>query len=185
MNPTADLDTSLAFVIGRIEEEAMRSGQLLSDEQRFLLNHLPNNSALPIWNSADPEWPAVLIPRDAAFERLWAVAGAAHNSDARLNPASTLDWEFAVAVLKLNRHPMSWLLRWASMKGAQTLVGPLAPHCCCVAGHNRLHSSDPDRGKRSLDSISMDRHRCRMHCDLDSSAICLTTDRGEAVDANH
>ena len=47
MNPMADLDTSLAFVIGRIEEEAMRSGQLLSDEQRFLLNHLPNNSALP------------------------------------------------------------------------------------------------------------------------------------------
>ena len=94
----------------------MRSGQLLSDEQRFLLNHLPNNSAFPIWNSADPEWPAVLIPRDAAFERLCAVAGAAHNSDARLNPASTLDWEFAVAVLKLNRHPMSWLWRWTSMK---------------------------------------------------------------------
>jgi hypothetical protein len=116
MNPTADSDTSLAFVIGRIEEEAMRSGQLLSDEQRFLLNHLPNNSAFPIWNNADPEWPAVLIPRDAAFERLCAVAGAAHNSDARLNPASTLDWEFAVAVLKLNRHPMSWLWSWTSMK---------------------------------------------------------------------
>ena len=56
------------------------------------------------------------LPRDAAFERLCAVAGAAHNSDARLNPASTLDWAFAVAVLKLNRHPMSWLLRWASME---------------------------------------------------------------------
>jgi hypothetical protein len=92
---------------------------------------------------------AVLIPRNAAFESLCAVAGGAHNSDARLNPASTLDWEFAVAVLKLNRHPMSWLLRWASIK------------------------------------ISMDRHRCRMHCDLDSSTICLTTDRGEAVKANH
>jgi hypothetical protein len=36
---------------------------------------------------------AVLIPRNAAFESLCAVAGAAHNSDARLNPASTLDWE--------------------------------------------------------------------------------------------
>jgi hypothetical protein len=116
MNPTADLDTSLAFVIGRIEEEATRSGEPLSDDQRFLLNHLPNNSALPIWNGADPESPAILIPRDAAFERLCTVARDAHNSDARLNPASSVDWEFAVAVLKLNRHPMSWLLRWAGMK---------------------------------------------------------------------
>ena len=40
----------------------------------------------------------------------------AHNNDARLNPASALDWEFAVAVLKLNRHPMLWLLRWAGTK---------------------------------------------------------------------
>jgi hypothetical protein len=47
MNPTADLDTSLAFVIGRIEEEAMRSNQLVSAEQRFLLNHVPNNSVCP------------------------------------------------------------------------------------------------------------------------------------------
>src|ERR1700694_2687300 len=98
---------------GRLREEATRSGEPLSDEQRFLLNHLPNNSGLPIWNCADPEWPAVLIPGDAEFERLCAVAGAARNRDARINPASTLDWEFAVAVLKLNRHPMSWLLRWA------------------------------------------------------------------------
>ena len=116
MNPTADLATSFAFVIGRIEEEATRSGEPLSDDQRFLLNHLPNNSALPIWNGADPESPAVLIPRDAAFERLCTVARDAHNSDTRLNPASSLDWEFAVAVLKLNRHPMSWLLRWAGTK---------------------------------------------------------------------
>jgi hypothetical protein len=115
MNPTTDFDTSLAFITGRIEEEAARSGEPLSDEQRFLLNHLPNNSALPIWNGADPEWPAVLISRDSAFERLCALAKAAHNV-ARLNPASALDWEFAFAVLKLNRHPMSWLLRWAGMK---------------------------------------------------------------------
>ena len=116
MKATADLNTSLAFVIGRIEEEATRSGEPLSDDQRFLLNHLPKSSALPIWNGADPEWPAVLIPRDVAFERLCTVARAAHNSDALLNPASTPDWEFAVAVFKLNRHPMSWLLRWAGMK---------------------------------------------------------------------
>jgi uncharacterized membrane protein YcjF (UPF0283 family) len=69
-----------------------------------------------MWNVADPEWPAFLIPRDTAFERLCTLARAAHNADAQLNPASTLDWEFAVAVLKLNRHPMSWLLGWAGMK---------------------------------------------------------------------
>jgi hypothetical protein len=116
MNPTADLDKSLAFVIGRIEEAATRSGEPLSDDQRFLLNHLPKSSTLPIWNGPDPEGLVVLIPRDAAFERLCTVARAAHNSDALLNPASTSDWEFAVAVLKLNRHPMTWLLRWAGMK---------------------------------------------------------------------
>ena len=34
----------------------------------------------------------------------------------RVNPASDLEWMCAVAVSKLNRHPMSWLLRWAGMK---------------------------------------------------------------------
>lgn len=116
MKPSADLDTCLAFVIGRIEEEATRSGKPLSDDQRFLLNHLPNNSALPIWNGADPESPAVLIPRDIAFERLCVVVREAHKSDVGLNPASSLDWEFAVAVLKLNRHPMAWLLGWTGTK---------------------------------------------------------------------
>ena len=180
MHPTADLDTSL----GRIEEEAMRSGQLLSDEQRFLLNHLPNNSALPIWNSADPEWPAVLIPRDAAFERLRSSRSRAQQ---RCAAQSGINPRQGVCCRGFETQPTPDVLALAlgEHRGAQTLVGPLAPHCCCVAGHIRLHSSDPDRGKRSLDSISMDRHRCRMHCDLDSSAIWLTTDRGEAVEANH
>jgi hypothetical protein len=170
MNPTADLATSFAFVIGRIEEEATRSGEPLSEDQRFLLNHLPNNSALPIWNGADPESPAVLIPRDAAFERLCTVARDAHNSDTRLNPASSLDWEFAVAVLKLNRHPMSWLLRWAGTKERRPrwdrwllVVAALLVVFCFAA-------LDADRGKRSLDSIPMDWPQYRIHCDLDSSS---------------
>lgn len=37
MNRKADLNVALRFVIGRIEQEAMRSGESLSDEQRFLL----------------------------------------------------------------------------------------------------------------------------------------------------
>ena len=172
--PTAELDTSLALVIGRIEEEAMRSGLLLSNEQRFLLNHLPNNS-VPIWNSADPEWPEVLIPRDAAFERLCEPQRNAAQSGINPRPG--------VCCRGFETQPTPDVLALAlgEREGAQILVGPLAPHCCCVAGHNRLHRSDPDRGKRSLDSISMDRHRRRMHCDLDSSAICLTTDRGRQL----
>jgi hypothetical protein len=116
MDQTADLDNALGFVIRRVEEEATRSGEPLSDEQRFLLNHLPENSALPQNYGADPESPIVLVPRDALYERLCAVAKAAYQYDLRLNPASDLDWDLAAAVSKLHRHPMAWLLSWAGLK---------------------------------------------------------------------
>ena len=116
VNRTADLDAALGFVIGRIEEEATRSGESLSDEQRFLLNHLPKGSALPEAYGADPESPMVLVPRDTEYERLIGLAKGAHLNDLRLNPASALDWEFAAAVAKLNRHPRSKLLQWAGVK---------------------------------------------------------------------
>jgi hypothetical protein len=116
MDPTADLETSLAFVIGRIEEEATRSGEPLSDEERALLNDLPTTSVVPMWYGSDPESLTVTVPRDTAFERLCALARSARNSDARLIPTSALNWEFAAAVSKLNHHPMSWLLRWAGVK---------------------------------------------------------------------
>jgi hypothetical protein len=178
--PDVDLDTSLAFIIGRIEEEAMRSGQILSDEQRFLLNHLPNNSALPIWNSADPEWPAVLTTGRCIRKTLRSSRSRAQQ---RCAAQSGINPRLGVCCRGFETQPTPDVLALAlgEHEGAQILVGPLAPHCCCVAGHNRLHSSDPDRGKRSLDSISMDRHRCGMHRDLDSSAICLTTDRGRQL----
>jgi hypothetical protein len=115
MDRTADLDTALGFVIGRIEEEAKRSGEPLRDEERFLLHDLPKDTALP-QPGFDPESPPVMVFRDTTYERLCAVARAAHSNDLRLNPASALDWEFAAAVSKLNRHPMSWLLDWAGVK---------------------------------------------------------------------
>lgn len=37
MDRTTDLGAALGFVIDRIEEEAMRSGEPLTEEQRFLL----------------------------------------------------------------------------------------------------------------------------------------------------
>ena len=40
MEQTADLAAVLAFVIGRIEEQAMLSGKPLNEEERFLLNNL-------------------------------------------------------------------------------------------------------------------------------------------------
>ena len=115
VNRTADLDAALAFVIGRIEEEATRSDEPLSDGQRFLLNHLPKVSAWPQADGADPESPMLLLPRDIEYERLCGLAKAAHRNDLRLNPALALDWSFAAAVSKLNGHAMSWLLQWAGV----------------------------------------------------------------------
>lgn len=115
MDRTADLGAALRFVIGRIEEEAMRSGGPLSDDQHLLLNNLPKHSSLPEIVTGDPESPPLLVPRDTTYERLCALAKAAHRNDLELNPAS-LDWEFAFAVSKLNRHPMCWLLQWAGVK---------------------------------------------------------------------
>jgi hypothetical protein len=56
-----------------------------------------------------------MAPRDTDYERLCALGKAAYPNDAELNPAS-LDWEFALAVPKLNRHPVSWLLQWAGVR---------------------------------------------------------------------
>ena len=112
----ADLDTALAFVSGRIKEEATRSAEPLNDEQLFLLNHLPEHSASPPWYGADPEFPVLPTPRNTAYERLCALAKAAHQNDLRVNPPSSLDWQFAAAVSKLNRHPISILLSWAGVK---------------------------------------------------------------------
>jgi hypothetical protein len=116
MDRNADLDHALAFVFERIEDEAARSGEPLTDEQRFLLNNLPKYSSLPMTNVTDPEYPTMLVPRDTTYERLIALARDARNNDLRVNPAADLEWKCAVAVSKLNRHPLSWLLHWAGMK---------------------------------------------------------------------
>jgi hypothetical protein len=116
MDRKADLCAALEFVIGRIEEEAMRSGEPLSEESRFLLNNLPRHTDAPQFtNTGDPELPLYFAPRDTAYERLCALAKTAHRSDLELNPGSH-DWEFAMNVSKLSRHPMCWLLHWAKVK---------------------------------------------------------------------
>jgi hypothetical protein len=118
MDRDADLTQALAFVVRRIEEEARRSGEPLTDEQRFLLHDLPRESVFPPDSGSAPEFPPPMMrpPKDLAYERLIALAKEARRNDLQLTPTSELDWKFADAVSKLNDHPMSWLLRWAGVK---------------------------------------------------------------------
>jgi len=76
MDRTADLDSALSFVIGRIAEQATVSGKPLSDEQRLLLNYLPSETPAN-W---DPEFP-VLVPRNINLERVCALGKAAYLHD--------------------------------------------------------------------------------------------------------
>jgi len=111
MDRIADLGSALSFVIGRIAEQAKLSGEPLNEEQRMLLNYLPSSS--PAIGFPDPESP--LVPRNINLERLCALGKAAYQHDRQVNPASP-DWDFALAVFTLNRHPMGGLLQRAGMK---------------------------------------------------------------------
>lgn len=59
-----DLSAVLEFVIRRIEQEALRSGQPLSDEQRSLLNDLPTSSSISHIATGEPESLPEPVPRD-------------------------------------------------------------------------------------------------------------------------
>ena len=96
----------------RIEAEAKVSGEPLSDHERGLLRHPPNESLIPMW--PDPEPPA-MIPRALPYERLCSIAKAAYSADLRMSPEQAADWEFAPAISKLHRHPIAWLLPWAGV----------------------------------------------------------------------
>jgi hypothetical protein len=115
MDRAADMNAALAFVTNRIEEQAMRLGQPLDEEHRWLLNNLPDQSDAPEFSTGDPEFPVHFKLRDVTYERLCALAKAAYRSDREVNPGSQ-EWEFAFNVSKLNRHPMAWLLQWAGVK---------------------------------------------------------------------
>jgi len=115
MEGTRDLRAALRFVVGRIEEQALLSGEPLTEEQRLLLSNLPKTSSIPLMTLDDPESPPQFVPRDTTYERLCALAKTAHSNDRELNPGSS-DWEFAFNVLKLNRHPICWVLQWAGVK---------------------------------------------------------------------
>jgi len=92
----------------------MRSGEPLTEEQLFLLNNLPSlpPGAMVFYYRGQISAPP--IPRDLNYERLCALGKAAYLSDRKLTPS--LDWEFALAVFKLNNHPMHGLLKWAGVR---------------------------------------------------------------------
>jgi hypothetical protein len=110
MDRTADLDSALTFVTGRIAEQAKLSGEPLSEQQRLLLNYLPSSGIIN-W---DPEI-QVLVPRNIDLERVCELGKAAYLHDRQVNPTS-VDWELAFAVFTLNHHPMGGLLQWVGMK---------------------------------------------------------------------
>jgi hypothetical protein len=114
MDRTADLEAALRFVTGRLEEQAMRPGEHLTKEQLFLLNTLPSLPPGAMAFYYRDQISAPPVPRDLNYERLCALGKAAYLSDRKLTPS--LDWEFALAVFKLNNHPMHGLLKWAGVR---------------------------------------------------------------------
>jgi hypothetical protein len=116
MHQDPDLNDALSFLIKRIAEEATRSGKPLTEEEGFLLNNLPTAPLFPLTGPSDPEFPTLSVPRDLAYERLIALAKEARQYDVRVDSTGDRRWRYAATVCKLNRHPMSWLLRWSGIR---------------------------------------------------------------------
>ena len=113
MDQKADLDVALKFVVGRIEEQAVQSGEPLTHEQRILLTYLPNFTSMVIAASG-PEY-LTPIPRDINYEELCALGKTAYLKNLKQNPVR-LEWAIASVVFKLNRHPMWSLLQQAGVR---------------------------------------------------------------------
>jgi len=75
----------------------------------MLLNYLPTTPPAGAGSGESP------VPRNFDYERLCALGKAACLSDRQANP-SALDWEFALAVFALNRHPMWGILKLAGLE---------------------------------------------------------------------
>ena len=132
----------------------------INDLQPWLLNHLPQSSSVSpiVINSGDPESLPEMVARDTDYERLIAATKAAHRKDGKdrgLDPAS-LDWEFALAVLKLRSsiiiHELALRVGWR--EAAPTMVGSLAAGCSCRAVHHRRWGFSVRRGRRTRKPVS-------------------------------
>ena len=184
MDRAADMNPALAFVINRIEEQAMRLGQPLDEEQRSLLNNLPDQSDVPEFSTGDPEFPVHFRLRDVTYERLCALAKAAYRTDREMDPRSQ-EWEFAFNVSKLNRHPMAWLLQWAGVKQRRPwwdgwlLVAAALLFTCSYC------SRDAPRCRRRESVVAVGNCRRWLHRPRAFHAHCFPANRRTAVGAKH
>src|SRR5215467_9693840 len=113
---STELETAVNFVVDRIREEADLICSPLDEEELEFLKNLPSVPTNPTLHNdpySESAWPPL---RDLPFERLCSLAKAARLRDLQLRPEASREWEFAAAVLQLNRHPMSWLLMWSGAK---------------------------------------------------------------------
>ena len=115
-----DIDAALEFIFKRIEEEAARSGEPLSEEEHQLLHELPGRPTREFRYTPQMhgDWGLeIQVPtRDIPYEKLCKVAKSAYDFDRNAGAAFTTNWEFAASVTKLNHHPAAWLLDWAGVK---------------------------------------------------------------------
>lgn len=184
MDRNADMNAALAFVINRIEDQAMRSGQPLDEEQRSLLNNLPKESDIPEFSTGDPEFSVEFRLRDVPYEKLCALAKDAYRSDRERNPGS-LEWEFAFNVSKLNAHPLHWLLQWAGVKQRRPwsdrwLLLAASLFFVIVTIPLMLIVVDQEWVLWRLGNC-----RCRVHCSRALPALCFPENRTTPARAKH
>jgi hypothetical protein len=125
MHESGDLHSALHFVIGRISEEADRSGPPLDDDEKHFVLHLPARPTNPTldhtWSEqSTSSWPIPL--RDLMFERFCKLAKNAHKHDLTFYSNAAKRWNFAAAILQSHHHPMSWLLNWAGIRVTEARV---------------------------------------------------------------
>jgi hypothetical protein len=98
-----------------MNEEAVLSGEPLDVNERLLFTNLPKSTRTDFtWLAGEFAFEYLPVPRDTNYDRLYLLAKDAHSHDRQRNPAS-LDWEFAFAVFRLNRHPMWGILQKAGV----------------------------------------------------------------------
>jgi hypothetical protein len=124
LDPSSDLDAALKFVVERINEQADRSGDPLTQEQLALLRDLPIRNGASLFGSGAFWSPATPIPRDRNYEKLCALGRAAYTEASKKDPG-ILEWEFASAVLLFHSHPMWTLLYHAGVRNQRPGLEPL------------------------------------------------------------
>jgi hypothetical protein len=184
MDRAADVNAALAFVINRIEEQAMRLGQPLDEEQRWLLNNLPDQSDMPEFSTGDPEFPVHFKLRDVTYEKLCAVAKAAYRSDREMNPGSQ-EWEFAFNVSKTqpSSYGLAFAVGWCET--AQALVGQMAFGRCFATFRHSYYSPDARRYRPREGFVAMGNCWCWIHRPPAFHALCFPANRTTSVGAKH